>query len=403
MTIKNIEKLLEKYIDDGKNIIGSEITNLVEPGENYGGELFKIDVTIQEISTKKKDVLHLVGKIIPQSEGAQAAFNVQMTFKSEIAFYEKIVPELQGFQKKHNIQEVISCFPKYYGSRLNLNGSDKVDRDGVILLENLKVKGYHNLDRYIGYNLEDTKLLLRDLAIFQSTVVALKIKEPDVFNRKVKPFCNNYMVRSGSNPFKKMVLVIEEILAESEECKPFIPKVKRAWDKGDSKTEVREPFATICHRDLWLNNTMTKYESGKPPKNMFFDFQLYDYGSPAVDVLNFIFTSVQTAVAKQYFDDLIHHYHAEFVSNLERFGCDTEPFSYTNFLKELEMESEIVLGWTMDFVSLVVFSKKGQSLGDLNPDFEDPKFRQMMKDRMMPEAKERLLCIINQCHKYNWL
>ncbi|XP_072393448.1 uncharacterized protein [Diabrotica undecimpunctata] len=402
MTIKNIEKLLESHIDEGKQIIRTEITNLVEPGENYGGELFKIDVTIQESNTKKEEVWHLVGKIIPQKERAQAAFNVQITFKSEIAFYEKIVPELQKFQKKYNIKEILNCFPKYYGSRLNLNGSDKVDRDGVILLENLKIKGYNNLDRYIGYNLEDTKLLLRDLAIFQSTVVALKIKEPDVFNKEVKPFCNNYMIKTADNPFKKMILVIEEILAESEEFKQFIPKVKLAWNKAESKTEVREPFATIVHRDLWLNNTMTKYESGKPPKNMFFDFQLYDYGSPSVDVLNFIFTSVQTAVSKKYFDDLLHHYHAQFVSNLERLRCNTEPFSYTKFLKECKMESEIVLGWTMDFVSLVVFSKKGEALqGDIN--FEDPKFRQIVKDRMMPEAKERLFFIISQCHKCNWL
>ncbi|XP_050511292.1 uncharacterized protein LOC114348105 isoform X2 [Diabrotica virgifera virgifera] len=404
MSVKNIETLLELHIGEGKKIKETQTTNLVNPGENYGGELFKIDVTLEDSDTQKEEVLHIVGKIIPADDNSQEIFNVQNTFKSEIGFYEKIVPALQNFQRKHKIEEILDIFPKFYGSRINLDGSDKVDRDGVLLLENLKIEGYDNLDRYIGYNLEDAKILLRDLAVFQSTVVALKIKQPDVFNKEIKPFCNNNLATPEDDPFRNMILVIDEILEDSEEFRPFIPKVNVAWDKQEMKTEVREPFATIVHRDLWVNNVMIKYEKGKPAKNKFIDFQLYDYGSPASDVLNFIFTSVKTEVSRLYFDDLVEHYHTEFVNNLKRFKCDTEPFNYPNFLRELKMESEIILGWTIGFVTLVIFGKKNKSfMDDPLPDFQDPKYRQKVRDGLMPEALERLFFILRQCHRCNWI
>lgn len=71
---------------------------------------------------------------------------------------------------------------------------------------------------------------------------------------------------------------------------------------------------------------MMKYENGKPISNKFVDFQCYDYKSPAIDLLNFLLTSVNTDVLKEEFDGLLKFYHSEFVDNLKKMGCDIEPF-----------------------------------------------------------------------------
>ncbi|CAG9833654.1 unnamed protein product [Diabrotica balteata] len=408
MTLKNLESLIAPYIRENQNIVDINVTSLVGPGENYGGELFKIDVNIQDSKSKEKNQIHLVGKTIPKDEESQEVFKVQTTFNLEIAFYDRIVPALQKFQKEHNVKEVIDCFPKYYGSRLNLNESTVIDRDGIILLENLKIPGYSNLDRYVGYNLEEAKILLKDLAEFQSTVVALKLKYPDVFKREVGLFCQNDIKLPRDYRFYHFILVIEDLFQKSELCKPYISKIRDLWYEHFSPDAelhlTREPFATITHRDLWVNNAMMKFENDKPVKNKFVDFQIYNYGSPATDVLNFLFTSVNTNATKNHFDYLLHHYHSEFVSNLKQLGCDTEPFSYSNFLKELELESHAALSWAVGFVPVIVFGRKGESYTDtpvLN--FKDSVFRKKVLDNMMLEAKERLFYIVEEFIKKKWL
>lgn len=67
-------------------------------------------------------------------------FCIEDSFKAEIHFYEDVIPTLQNFRRKFGLNEM-SVFARYYGSRLNLNGSDIVDKNGVILLENLKTDG----------------------------------------------------------------------------------------------------------------------------------------------------------------------------------------------------------------------------------------------------------------------
>ncbi|XP_050511289.1 uncharacterized protein LOC126887685 isoform X1 [Diabrotica virgifera virgifera] len=408
MTLPNLESLIAAHIGENQNIVDTNVTSLVGPGENYGGELFKIDVNIEDSKSKEKYQIHLVGKTIPKHEESQQVFKVQTTFKSEIAFYDRIVPALRKFQKENDVKEVIDCFPKYYGSRLNLNGSSVIDRDGVILLENLKISGYRNLDRYVCYNLAEAKILLKDLAEFQSTVVALKLKHPDVFKREVRHFCQNDIKAPRDQRFFHYILVIEDLLQKSDLCKPYISKIRDLWYENfspDAESHpVREPFATISHRDLWVNNAMMKFDDNKAVKNKFIDFQIYDYGSPATDVLNFLLTSANTNATKNHFDYLLHHYHSEFVSNLKQLGCDPEPFNYSNFLKELELEAHAALTWAVGFVPVIVFGRKGESYTDTPTfDFEDRVFRKKLLANMMPEAKERLFYIVEEFIKKKWL
>lgn len=69
-------------------------------------------------------------------------FNIQESFKKEVQFYELILPTLERFQKEENVADVLVHFPKFYGARYNFDGSsDVVDDDGIILIEDLSVRG----------------------------------------------------------------------------------------------------------------------------------------------------------------------------------------------------------------------------------------------------------------------
>lgn len=76
-----------------------------------------------------------------------------------------------------------------------------------------------------------------------------------------------------------------EILEEDEECRPFLSKMQKSLQL--LKTDLhnfREPFATIVHKDIWMNNFMVKLENGKVVKIKFVDFQNYTYESPVRDL-----------------------------------------------------------------------------------------------------------------------
>lgn len=138
--IEKLEELVSRYISKTKKIIEKKITPLTAPGENFGSTILKVDLVVQNEDKTKED-LSIVAKLIPTMEFFREMFNVKVTFKIETAFYDIIVPTLQDFQREQGMTDVIDFFPKFYGARMNLDGSDNIDNDAIILMENLKVQG----------------------------------------------------------------------------------------------------------------------------------------------------------------------------------------------------------------------------------------------------------------------
>lgn len=142
--IKKLEDVVNEYLDDRKAIIGKKISQFSAPGENYGGILMKADLTLRkkyDNELYEDEELSLVIKTIPPTEYFQILFNTQVSVKVEIAFYEVIVPTLTAFQRKYG-NDSNDLYPKFYGGRISLDeNSDRVDRDSIIVLENLKIEG----------------------------------------------------------------------------------------------------------------------------------------------------------------------------------------------------------------------------------------------------------------------
>lgn len=142
--LKKLQNLVEPYLDKGTEIVGKQISQFSEPGENYGGILYKANLTLNRKSENglpETEEISFIIKTIPQTEYFQILFNTQVSVKVEIAFYEVIVPTLEKFQEKYGVKSN-DLFPKFYGGRLSLDEtSDKVDRDSVIVLQNLQIKG----------------------------------------------------------------------------------------------------------------------------------------------------------------------------------------------------------------------------------------------------------------------
>lgn len=182
--IEKLEDLVTQYIDKDKKIKKSEIKRLTAPGENFGSLMLKVDLLLQD-NHGETEPLSIVAKLIPDTEFFQKIFNVQVTFKLEAAFYDIIVPTLQQFQRDQGIQNVITFFPKFYGSRKNLNGGDNVDGNAVLLLENLTVSGKGIINPKNMY--KETKLIIT-IILFKSKK-ANKTRENKEVGRKMAKLC----------------------------------------------------------------------------------------------------------------------------------------------------------------------------------------------------------------------
>ncbi|CAH2002705.1 unnamed protein product [Acanthoscelides obtectus] len=372
--IKKIDELVEHVIESDKKVKDVEVSRLTSPGENYGSCMLKVDITLERKSDSSTELLHTVAKLIPEVEFLREAFQVQKTVKTEIAFYDKVVPSLQDFQREYGIANVIDCFPKLYASRLNLKeDSDEVDEDAVLLFENLSVKGFKNINRIEGFDLEGAKIVLKDLAGLHAVPLALRLQKPHVYEENVKKF---FHARELPQPPKnepdgpKPEDTFLEICKDSEECAPYMTEVDKILTYFKEHPQAlhktippNKIWATLSHGDMWVNNTMQRFEEGKILENKFVDFQLYTSDTPVKDLLFFLWSSCQLGVLQGHLEDLLKYYHASFIKILEELGCNVTPYSYEKFILEAEQVAVRTTFRALFFSMFVVQAKKRE--GDI--------------------------------------
>lgn len=144
MDVKNLEEILIPKLGSSKKIDIIHITQ--PPTKGFGSLMLKVKVLVQD-ENNQEELLHLVAKKIPTAEASREYFDIQNTFKKEAAFYEIVVPILDEFQKEEGIEDVVDKFAKFYGARFSLEGkSELVDEDGVMLMEDLCIKGRFQLN-----------------------------------------------------------------------------------------------------------------------------------------------------------------------------------------------------------------------------------------------------------------
>ncbi|KAJ8945374.1 hypothetical protein NQ318_007020 [Aromia moschata] len=339
MNVETIPKLDEVLrLQPSRSVADCKTTRLTAPGENYGSLMLRLEVKVVDEDSKSEENLDLVAKLLPPSKMMQEMFNVQTTFGNETGFYRDIVPVLEEFQRQHGLK-VVNIFPKYYGSRISLDANcDKVDDGAVLILENLKPSGFTTANRTVGFDLQSSRFLAKHLAYFHAISLALKLKNPGLFEQKVRPYLSDFRFGEHRN-FDDFPPKLFNILKENHTCVPFFDIIEKLI-KQKSSVVIHEPFATMLHNDFWVNNVLLKFENGIPVEVKIVDFQVIEYRSPCRDLLFFLFSSVQLKVLEEHLDRLIDCYYESFVEKLKEFKCDVEPFSREAFDKQLELAAK---------------------------------------------------------------
>ena len=150
--LPKFEQLLKKSLGNDVELINYEGRKFLPFGENYCSLMVKIEATIRRGKCSDEEKLQLVAKTAGDFEKYPLIW--PKVFKKEVFIYQHLVPMYREIELASgiNADDVFDNVPKFYGYRNSLYDTDdeKVDKDSMMLMENLKVPGYYTVDRKKG-------------------------------------------------------------------------------------------------------------------------------------------------------------------------------------------------------------------------------------------------------------
>ncbi|XP_072379901.1 uncharacterized protein [Diabrotica undecimpunctata] len=300
-------------------------------GDNFTGILTAVTIKNKEKSLDL--ILKSSRKNMSSKEAKDSHINVN---KREILLYERVFKEFQKFQEEHNIQDPFESVPKYYSS-FTEEGHDS------LVLENLKTQQYELWNKKIAMNPGHIKAVLIEYAKFHAVSLAMKQKNPELFNALAETNLDNPMEKpsegneKNQEKFKSFFTAtlslgykaVKDDIALTESLK----KYEGIALENIFKSRQPEYKLVVTHGDCWCNNFMFKYQDPKdktePQSLRVIDWQMSSFGSPCGDLSYFLVANASEEVL----DDLqtyLHVYHDKLSSQLRDFNLDPEevfPFS----------------------------------------------------------------------------
>ncbi|CAG9761094.1 unnamed protein product [Ceutorhynchus assimilis] len=398
--IPKLNDLLKGYFDG--EIIKQSISLLTAAGENYGSLMLKVDVTVKN-NSGKEEIIPTVAKCVPTNEKMREIFSTHVTFKNEIGWYQQVIPAFLQFQREQGVENIADFFMNIYGARISLNPESKeVDQHGVILCENLHVRRFTNVDRRIGFNLDQAREIIKKLAIFHAMSLGLKIKKPELFNEKVKTFVST-LTYDGPKKKNEFYLgpinVIKENPETSHLASRFEDKIKSTIEQEVKKS--RELWSTAIHTDFWVNNVMIK-ETEETLGIIILDLQTCGYASVVQDLIFFLGTSIENATTNEHFSEFIKLYYNELITNLESLKVDTSQFSYESFEEELKLEAAGQLIHIL-FMIPIILAEKGSGVNTNDKEFNPSEGLEKMFRNITEKHREKWAVLAAKFAEQNWI
>ncbi|KAL3288015.1 hypothetical protein HHI36_002467 [Cryptolaemus montrouzieri] len=269
-----------------------ETIDVTFPNYDLGGG-FGSEMTFVEVSGEKSGHTKILNLIVKKSIESLLQFdniNFNDVYLNELNIYSKVVPYFQKFLEKKKLKPFPNI-PHCYGTIIEPN-------EYVIILENLKPKGFKLNDIRNPLDLSHSKLALEAYAKWHALSFALREEEPTVFEELGK--CNKTMLETkvfdifNGTIQNELDFVIN--IYEEKNKTIMIEKLKLLKKNYvDLATEIlsnkNEDYLVIKHGDTWNNNLLFHYEDGQgnPDEVVIVDWQISSLGSPVCDVACYIF------------------------------------------------------------------------------------------------------------------
>lgn len=261
-TIQEIQ--IFKWIDtflQNTEIVNYELNlKFSEKGEGYTTTVIFVTVNGNGKSTGENTKLDLVLKVSKLFKTEDQDVIHEM-FKKEAFVYDKVFPQMKIFAHEKRGTEFFNSVPMYY-TTIRADGRE------ILVLDNLRTKGYKLHDRIHPMNFHHIKLVLKKYAQFHAISFAFKDQKPDEFKRLFGNYVNCYKILASSvfgeicqHKMKKAFDTIYEVNKElAKKFDKILQKgVINIWNQIAEETEE----SVITHGDCWNSNFLFKYDVSK--------------------------------------------------------------------------------------------------------------------------------------------
>ncbi|CAL4123251.1 unnamed protein product [Meganyctiphanes norvegica] len=314
-----------------------EIGEGCKVGECFIGSILKLHINASiskhyisiSPATKKYD---LIIKLKGEDPRTDFLFEKAQVYPKEVIMYSNILVEFDYFQKNRANNQYSIYSPKFiYGKCTN--------DEFVLVMENIKEKGFCLFKREDMFNFEHLKLAVTQLVRLHA--VSYSYNQSNSFLERHAEFqktdSDKYFLGVGS---PALFDVLYEIL-KKEKDKDLAQKIK--LNKENLVKQYKEMYndnnyklLCLVHGDAHALNMMFKYtdddENCENPKDIkLLDWQFSHWNTPVSDLQYLIYSSTSREFRKEHLEDILKFYHSTFVEATNNMGVETLEWSYEDF------------------------------------------------------------------------
>ncbi|KAG5678867.1 hypothetical protein PVAND_008498 [Polypedilum vanderplanki] len=346
-------------------------TDIVEKKLKVSRETFKINLIIVSEATGKNEnyasSVYRV-KIKIKLNESQEIKNIDVILKVSIENSEN--DEYKVFPRERFVyEEILSNFEKIWfeksGEKIQFGPQGlkfTTDPYEIIVLDDLKANGYVMLDRKVGLNVQQTKILLSKIAKFHS-LSALRYQKEGILNELLNRSSAPMDVNSDyGKSFVRMFLELIKALERFGDCEIYVEKFKKfdtttVFNSMNDDSPLKCSFRVLNHGDFWINNIMYKFVENEAVDVLLVDFQLCVWGSPWIDLFNILLTSIHDDFRTKYFDEFIEFYHQELSKALEIIGYEKHIPTLQEIYDDM-MEKSLLAAMVPSYLMYIKFDGK---------------------------------------------
>lgn len=353
-----MENTVPQYVTDLINKIAIEqnfvdYTVSAETETRWDGfQSLIVEVVISGRRNNCDDKLFLICKIPSPNITRRREFHSDIAFDQELFFYENVFPYFEAFQRERGVSDDdgFFAFPKCYGTVRD----NEYLGDHAIVMENLKEKNFYILDKAKEIDYDHSILLLTELGKLHAVSFAIRDQQPEKFKefmQRTSIFHEAIDQSIGARLIKKSLInrAIRSLHPSETNLIKKMEALKLTYQ--NLLTEVKsntncEPFGVMIHGDCWVNNLLYQCENdyNRPTGVCLIDWQLGQFGSPAVDVACFLFCSLSPELRNEHFDRFLEIYHISLSLTLSLLGSDPQKlFTFDNLKDQMQKFSRYVM------------------------------------------------------------
>lgn len=315
--------LRSKFHDTADDIkfVKAELTPFFQHMEGFLGEhyLLKVDY---KIGGNAQSADFFV-KTKPQTPFQRQMVDYLSVFEKEIFFYNDMTKTFKDMGC--NIDFAPKC---YY-----------IKDNSIIVLENLRNRGFKLFPRGNFYDMTHCKLALNAIAHFHANFIAYEEKKSLELGKAFKlieekpELTKDFFYNQEGNMAPgiqfmqttiQLFTVFSKLLPESEEWKNTFENNLKAFDIVKTFYTPFPYRKSCCHGDLWSNNILFKYTNEIPDQCYLIDYQLLRYHHLSFDALLILYANTGREFRKKHLDELLNYHYDTFADILKKYGYEAE-------------------------------------------------------------------------------